>query len=277
VAALTELAGRWRDDLAGWAIPDEILAAVAESPWTMRPALFARRADEQLRTPRGPSYERGLDALPIGGTVLDVGSGAGAAGLPLAAARGGAIVAVDISADMLDELAERSVAYRVRSRCVQGRWPEAAGPACEADVAVCKDVIYNVPELPGFLAMLTAYARNRVVIELTGRHPLTPLNPLWERFHGLHRPERPTADDVYEIAAAMGLRPQAERWTRRTHGPYGTFDELVETTRTRLCLPAERSDDVAATLCELGTDPDEPYLPGTRSRPAMTLWWPGHA
>jgi SAM-dependent methyltransferase len=277
VAALTELAGRWRDDLARWSIPDEILAAVVESPWRMSPALFAHRADAQLRAPHGPSYNRALDALPAGGTVLDVGSGAGAAGLPLAIARDGSIVAVDISADMLDELAERADTHGVRSLCVQGRWPETAVPACRADVAVCKDVIYNVPELPGFLSALTSYARNRVVVELTGQHPLAPLNPLWQRFHGLRRPERPSAEDVYEIAAAMGLRPSAERWTRPTHGPYGTFAELIEVTRTRLCLPPERTDDIAAVLCELGTDPDEPYLPGTRTRPAMTLWWSGRA
>jgi SAM-dependent methyltransferase len=275
VAALTELAGRWRDDLAGWAIPDDILAAVTESPWTMSPALFAARADAELQKTGGPSYERAIEALPPGGTVLDVGAGAGTAGLPLAIARDGSLIAVDLSADMLDELAERAAAHGVRARCVRGRWPDAAGPDCRADVAVCKDVLYNVPELPPFLAALTSHAGRRVVIELTARHPLTPLNPLWSRLHGLRRPDRPVADDVYEIAAAMGLRPRAERWTRSTHGPYGTFGGLVEMARRRLCLPAERAPEVAAALRELGADPAEPYLPGTRNRPVMTLWWPG--
>ena len=274
---LAEFAARWRDDLAAWAIPDDILSAVTASPWGLSATLFARRADAELRAPRGPSYERALEALPPGGSVLDVGAGAGAAGLSPAVARRGSVIAVDLSADMLDELAHRAAAHGVPSRCVRGRWPEVAGPSCIADVAVCKDVIYNVPELPAFFAALTAHARRRVVVELTERHPLAPLNPLWLRLHGLRRPERPVASDVYAIAAAMGLRPRAERWTRTTHGPYSTFDDLVDVVRIRLCLPAERADDVAAALRAFGTDPDEPYLPGARDRLAMTLWWPGRA
>jgi SAM-dependent methyltransferase len=274
---LADLADRWRDDLAAWAIPDEILAAVTVSPWSLSPALFARRADAELRTPRGPSYQRVVEALPPGGSVLDVGAGAGAAGLPAAATRRGSLIAVDLSADMLDELAGRAATQGVHSRCVSGRWPEVADPSCVADVAVCKDVVYNVPELPAFLAGLTAHARHRVVVELTEHHPLAPLNPLWLRLHGVRRPERPVAGDAYAIATAMGLRPLAARWTRTTHAPYGSFDDLVEVVRTRLCLPPDRAGDVATTLRELGTDPEEPYLPGARHRPAMTLWWPGRA
>ncbi|HEX6472994.1 MAG TPA: class I SAM-dependent methyltransferase [Streptosporangiaceae bacterium] len=274
---LAVLADRWRDDLAAWAIPDEILAAVTASPWAASPALFARRADAELRAPRGPSHVRALEALPPGGSVLDVGAGAGAAGLPLAVARRAALHAIDLSADMLDELADRAAAHGVRTRLLRGRWPDAADPSCTADVAVCKDVVYNVPELPAFFAALTAHARRRVVVELTERHPMAPLNPLWLRLHGLRRPDRPVAGDAYAIAAAMGLRPRAERWTRATHGPYGTFDELVDVVRTRLCLPAERAADAAAALRDLGTDPAEPYLPGTRDRTAVTLWWAGKA
>jgi SAM-dependent methyltransferase len=274
---LAALADRWRDDLAAWAIPDEILAAVTASPWATSPALFARRADAELRAPRGPSYDRALEVLPPGGSVLDVGAGAGAAGLPVAVARRAALHAVDLSADMLDELADRAAAHGVRARLLRGRWPDAAGPSWAADVAVCKDVVYNVPELPAFFAALTAHARHRVVIELTERHPMAPLNPLWLRLHGLRRPDRPVAGDAYAIAAAMGLRPRAERWTRTTHGPYGTFDELVDVVRTRLCLPAGRAADVAAALRDLGADPAEPYLPGTRDRAAVTLWWAGKA
>lgn len=273
MALLTDLAARWRNDLASWAIPEEILASADESPWALSPAWFRRRADEQIAAPGGPSYKRVLEALPVGGTLLDIGAGAGAASLPAAAARGAAVIAVDLSEDMLDELAERAGKLGVPVTVVQGRWPDCE-IAERADVAVTKDVLYNVPELPEFLAALTGQARGRVVVELTARHPLTPLNPLWMSLRGLRRPDRPAATDAYEIAAAMGLEPKIERWTRESPPRYETFDQLVEVTRTRLCLPSDRSGEVAAALRELGADPAAPRLPGTRRRQAVTLWWP---
>jgi methyltransferase family protein len=278
VASLTELAARWRNDLAAWAIPDEILAAVDESPWAFPSALFARRADRELAGPGGPTHERLLEALPQGGVILDVGAGAGAASLPAAVARNARLIAVDLSEEMLDRLEARAADHAVPTSCVQGRWPDCADlDDFGCDVAICKDVLYNVPELPEFLAALTARARRRVVVELTAEHPLSPLNPLWLRLHGLRRPDRPSAADVYDIAAAMGLHPRITRWMRPGTGPYPSFDELVEVTRTRLCVPRERTDDVAKALRDLGTDPLSPQLPGTPERAAATLWWSSDA
>jgi hypothetical protein len=45
VADLRNLLDRWRDDLAAWAIPGHITAAVADSPWVLPRQVFARRAD----------------------------------------------------------------------------------------------------------------------------------------------------------------------------------------------------------------------------------------
>ena len=68
-----------------------------------------------------------------------------------------------------------------------------AAQAAAADVVTCHNVLYNVPDLEPFLAALTGHARRQVVVELTAAHPLTSLNPLWLRFHGLQRPTGPTA------------------------------------------------------------------------------------
>src|SRR5262249_61738019 len=59
-----ELEARWRQDLAAWASPEHILAQAVESPWQYSPRSFARRADDQVTNPFGPSYERALEALP---------------------------------------------------------------------------------------------------------------------------------------------------------------------------------------------------------------------
>ncbi|MHB1877332.1 MAG: methyltransferase domain-containing protein, partial [Streptosporangiaceae bacterium] len=116
---------RWRDDLASWAIPEEILASVSESPWALPTQVFARRADQVTAAPAGESYQREWDALDPPGSVLDVGSGAGAACLPLLPRTIG-LTAVDAEDGMLALLAERAAARGVRARCVQGRWPQVA-------------------------------------------------------------------------------------------------------------------------------------------------------
>src|SRR5262249_52363726 len=100
-ADIDELQARWGQDLAAWAIPEHILAQAAESPWQYPVRVFTRRADDQLASPSGPSYERALEALPAGGSVLDIGSGAGVASLPLGE-RAERLVAVDPEQAMPD-------------------------------------------------------------------------------------------------------------------------------------------------------------------------------
>ena len=97
---LTELAERWRADLAGWAIPAHITAAVGESPWVLPRQVFARRADRLAAEPDGPSYSRAQAALQPSGELMDVGSGAGAACLPLLP-QVTALTAVDSDKEML--------------------------------------------------------------------------------------------------------------------------------------------------------------------------------
>src|SRR4029453_8044190 len=90
----------WQAELAAWAIPEEILASVPDSPWELPVGLFRSRADEaRTRTPP-PSGRGAAGCLPAGGTVLDVGPGGGAASLPLAG-KAARLVAVDESAGML--------------------------------------------------------------------------------------------------------------------------------------------------------------------------------
>src|SRR5699024_5588113 len=102
-----ELLERWRDDLESWAIPEEITSAVEESPWVLPREIFARRAEDRLEAPGGPSYDAAWEALSPSGSVLDVGAGVGAASLPLAP-RATSITAVDVNDEMLEALAARA-------------------------------------------------------------------------------------------------------------------------------------------------------------------------
>lgn len=271
-AGLRGLLDRWRSDLAAWAIPDHITAAVEQSPWVLPREVFIRRASRVAAAPSGPSYERAWAALDPPGSVLDVGSGAGTASLPLLP-RCTALTAVDADAHLLAELARQATARGVEPRLVTGRWPDVAAAAGEADVVTCHHVIYNVPDLEPFLTALTAAARRGVVVELTAVHPLTSLNELWRRLHGLTRPDAPTADDVLAILAAMGLRASSQRWSRPGGRDYASFAEMTDVTRRRLCLPPERADEVAAALTDLGVDPAHPVDLGSSGREVVTIWW----
>ncbi len=274
--ALADLLSRWRADLAAWAIPDHILAAVTESPWVLPATVFARRADKYSAQPEGPSYERAWAALDPPGSVLDVGAGAGAASLPLAG-RTTALTAVDISQEMLGLLADRAAARGVAVRAVNGSWPQVAPQVPAAELVACHHVLYNVGEIEPFIIALTEHAHRLVIVEMTVAHPLSSLNELWLRFHGLARPERPACDDMLAILAAMGLRTGSRRW-RRLGGPdYSSLAELVDVTRRRLCLPPERSDEVADALIEAGVDPANPADLGSSGREVLTIWWNGTA
>ncbi len=276
VADLEERLERWRGDLAAWAIPEHITAAVCESPWVLPRQVFARRADRVIATPSGPSYQRAWAALDPPGSVLDVGSGAGAACLPLLP-RATSLTAVDSDAEMLEKLSQRSAAAVITVRTVLGRWPEAAAEAAAADVVTCHHVLYNVPGVRPFVTALTASARRTVVAEMTAQHPLVSLNALWLRFHGLRRPKSPTAEDLIQILEAMGLRPAHETWRRPGGRDYASFEEMVDVTRRRLCLPSERAAEVADALADAGTDPEDPEDLGSSGRDVVSIWWDGTA
>jgi SAM-dependent methyltransferase len=267
---------RWRDDLAAWAIPEHITAAVTESPWVLPRQVFARRADRLSAAPSGPSYQRAWAALDPPGNVLDVGSGAGAACLPLLP-RATSLTAVDTDAGMLDLVAQRAAAAGIDARTVLGSWPAAAAEAGPADVVTCHHVTYNVADIAPFTRAITASARRIVVVEMTAEHPLATLNPLWLRFHGLRRPQSPTAADLLGILEAMGLAPGRERWRRPGGRDYASFEELTDVTRRRLCLPPERAAEVADALVEAGADPEHPMDLASAGREVVTIWWGGTA
>jgi len=271
-----DLCRAWADDLAAWQLPQSITAQVDQSPWVLPTEVFTRRADHLLANPAGPSYLWARQALGSGGSVLDVGAGAGAASLPLAD-RTTRLTAIDAHQPMLDQLLRRAAPLGIPVSTLCGRWPDIAPQASIADVVVCHHVLYNVADIAPFVAALTAHARRRVIVELTARHPLTALNPYWQEFHRLHRPNRPTADQAITVLRALGLPVQWRRWTRPATAEYASFDTLVDVTRRRLCLPPDRTTDVATALRRRGVG--EHHLPdlGSSGHRLVTLSWPGTA
>ena len=258
-------AEQWAAELAAWAIPPEILEAAPEPPWGFPPALFRVPDADPGAAP--PSRRRALEALPDGGAVLDVGAGGGAASLPLCPPAG-RLVAVDESAGMLASLAERVDGLGVAHEEVQGRWPDVASAVPAADVVVCHHVFYNVPDLVPFALALTDHARRRVVAELTDTPPLPPQRGLWQHFHGIDRPQGPTADDAVAVLREVGLDVAVERFLVPPR-PRPDRPEWVAFVRRRLCLPAHREGELDALL-----PTDDALL---RPREAVALWWDGSA
>ena len=267
---------RWREQLEGWAIPAEILAAAPESPWSYPVGLFRSRARRAGSRPTTPSNREAARHLPEGGTVLDVGAGAGAASLPLARTAG-RLVAVDESPEMLASFLAAAEAAGVAAEGVEGSWPEVAWRLGPADVVVCHHVLYNVADLAPFAGALTGHARRRVVAELTDRHPLAGLRPLWRRFHDLDRPTGPGADDAVAALTAIGLAVDRQDWESQERFGFDDFDELVAFTRRRLCLPAARDPEVAEALLSEGTRQVDGVWVSGQPRRVTTLSWPGTA
>ena len=265
--AYPESAWQWEKDLDSWAIPPEILAAAPETPWGCPPALFRRAAEGALAEGdrlTSPSRRRAREALPDGGSVLDVGAGGGAASLPLCPPAA-TVTAVDQNPGMLAAFAELAAKQGIGHHEVEGLWPDIAGEVGPADVVVCHHVLYNVGDIVPFVAALTDHARRRVVVEITADHPQATLNPLWERFHGNVRPTRPTAADAAAVVRDLGLDVSVEEFEGPPRWHDHDRDEVVAFTRRRLCLPPERDPEVAAAL--------EP--PGPQH--LVTLWWSGGA
>ena len=250
-------AARWRSLLQARAIPAEIRAAVPQDPSRHDPARFVPSA-----TPEDtPSRRAALQLLGLGGaTVLDVGCGAGAAGLALVP-KVSHLTGVDPAEDMLRAFEQACEQRGLAHRSVHGPWPQVAAEAGAADVVVSHHVGYNTSELAPFVAALGAAARRGVVVELHAVHPGAWLDPLWLHFHGLRRPPPPTAEDVLAVFAEVGIRSQVQRWARPA-APRHPEAELDFSMR-RLCLPAHRREEVAEAVARLGP----------RHRDLVTISW----
>jgi len=258
---MSSAAERWAAELAAWAIPDHIMAQAPESPWEFSPALFRPSVEP---SPDTPSRVRAREALPEGGSVLDVGCGGGAAGLALVPPAG-RVTGFDQSRELLDLFVARAAELGVVHEAVQGSWPHDAAGVGPADVVVTHHVAYNVAALGAFAAELTSHARNRVVMELSGRHPRFALNDLWRHFWDVERPSGPTAEDAIELLTDAGLEVSVER-SPRVNRPVSA-EARVASARKYLCLPVEREPEVAELMAGL---PDG-------SGEVVTLWWEGRA
>lgn len=263
---------RWEAKLRALAVPEEILASAPESPWELPVELFRKRAEEALAGRPSPSTPFAIQALPQGGSVLDVGAGAGAASLPLSS-RASHITAFDASREMLKAFLEQARQLPIRAEAVLGTWPDDERLAPAADVVVCHHVLYNVASLDPFVRALVFHAQRRVVVEITERHPLTWMNPLWLQFHGLRRPEEPTSHDAEAALYELGIPVNRKDHTLPRSGGFESPESAVASVRRRLCLPLEKEPELRKALEKRLVQTNGLWNLGPPQQTVTTFWW----
>lgn len=258
---MTTAAQRWSDDLAAWAIPDEILAQAPESPWIHPVRMFT--VDGSVAD--SASHRTAREALPERGTVVDVGCGGGRASMALVPPAG-LLVGVDEEAVMLERYADAARAAGAAHEVHLGRWPDVAGTVPAGDVVVCHHVVYNVSDLVPFVHALGTHARSRVVLELPATHPLSHLAPYWRQFWDLDRPTGPTAHDCLAVLHEAGITASVHEWVDDVWSARArlSLEEQARYLRIRLCLPESRQADVVAAMAA---------QPEAGPRRTATIWW----
>ncbi len=231
-------AEQWRRQLEQWAIPDELLARVEESPYGWSQALWKRRSRASEASPESPTVGIVADLLPMPGTVLDIGIGRGRASLPLAQLEH-RLIGVDESIEMLEGLSEDAAALGVEVERYQGRWPDVASAVPSADVVMAANVAYNVQDIEPFLQAALDHATVALVLEVTDRHPWAHLGPLYREVHGIDRPDGPTAADLIVVVSEVLGRPsEVHRWERPGQMWFESWEELIDHYGRRLVVPA---------------------------------------
>ena len=253
----------WRELVRRSAVPQAIVDASPEPDVSLAPERFRWNPEEDARQPVRPSRRRALEALPEGGSVLDVGVGGGASSLGLVP-KAGLIVGVDPMEGMLESFQASAREAGVASRAVLGSWPDVAGEVEPADVAVCHHAVYRATEIEDFVAALTDHAHSRVVIEVSDRSPLSALDPLWKSIHGLDRPDWSVADELQAVLVTIGLGVEREDMLLPPRTQEVT-PQLVEFSRRRLHVGPEHDEEIEQWLRT--REPGEHRV--------VALWWPG--
>lgn len=265
-------AAYWADQLRAWAIPDELLAAVDESPYGWPQSLWARRsALAREETTASVTTRVVTDALPPDGVLLDIGAGRGRASLPV---RPHSLVAVEKSTSMAEGLRQEAADAGIDVQIIEEPWPDAASRVGPVAVAMCAHVVYDVQDLAPFLRAMAEAAERRVVVELTDRHPWASLAPYYRALHQLDRPDGPTAEDfVAVVEEVVDVSPCVERWSRPGQLWFESWDELIDFQARRLVLPPARRSELRALLEPDVSETEGRLYLGATDRPLVTVWW----
>ena len=256
---MTESAAeQWARELSDWAIPPAILESAPRRPFVFAPEMFAAPPPGAPQT--ATTTRRALEALPPGGSVLDVGCGGGAAAFALAPPAG-RLIGADRQRDMVELFLQTASERGIEASGHIGAWPDISPDVPGADVVVCHNVLYNAPDIVAFARALESHARRRVVIEITHLHPQEVRKPLWRHFWDLNRPDGPSGDVAAAALREAGIDVNVEESLATARGDRVPSVEAALWCR-QLCLPTERESEVAELIEDI-------VFPLNR----LALWW----
>lgn len=251
-------ADQWKHDLALWSIPKEILDQAVEKPWIHPPALF--EIPETIQD--SLSHQRAREAMPAGGSVLDIGCGGGIGAFAITPPAAH-IIGVDEQQAMLDLFSNNATKYGATVETVLGQWPAVADQTPVADVVTVHHVAFNVGDIVPFLAALNSHARKRVVLEVPIIHPMSNMNEGWKHFWNIIRPTVPVAADLISVLDEMGIKATIEYFEGEI-----LLDKKVDQAnafiRRRLCLSEERQSEVDHFIAS---------HPLPERRKLAVIWW----
>ena len=252
-------ADHWRENLASWAIPKEIIEQAPTSPWIHPVELFQIDTNQKLEST--PSTKAALAGLREEASVLDIGCGGGKATFELIPQVKIAI-GVDHQSVMLEKYQEYASSKNIAVQTFFGDWPDIASQVPTAEVVLAHHVLYNVSKIEDFINALSSHATSRVVVELPTLHPLTSMNSYWKHFWNLERPSSPTANDALEIIRELGFDAKIEFFEAAPFKEIA-LEKMVEFNRIRLCLPSTKDVEILEF-----TKQQKPEV-----RKLATIWW----
>lgn len=220
------------------------------------------------------TFERLAELVPLDGTVLDVGAGAGRLAVPLAevCAR---VTAVEPSEAMRERLVATAAAWDVSNiELVASTW-EQAGVAPH-DVVICAHVVYTVREIENFVTKLAAHARHTVALVVFEKAAMAPYLPLWPRVHGEERIPLPALPEIERLLPQMGIEYRKIPIQERVSQAFKSREQALDESMARLFITpgSNKSAKLAEVLDDCLVEVDGGYRfewAGPR-RPWIVAW-----
>ena len=216
-----------------------------------------------------------MELTPEGGSVLDVGGGAGRFAIPLGLRRAAAVTVVDPSPSMLEQLeASVSEAEGANVTGLNAEWEAARVEA--ADMVLCSHVVYGVADIRPFLQKLHDHACERVVLVSFVDSPQAGVAPLWEPVYGERRINLPALPELMNVLWEMGIYPSVRMLPPTGPQVFESVEAAVEEVGGRLFIgsDAARRQRLAESIEGHLEAVDEGYrIRGARAVRQGVVWW----